>query len=85
MIDFSNIETYWPAASGALSVFITQGGLKPIFTSLNYKWYAKYGYKFEQEAKLKRLIMNTSMKLNVKSLKIFKTLKTTSTQLKFHQ
>ncbi|SQB46825.1 Uncharacterised protein [Streptococcus dysgalactiae] len=44
MIDFSNIETYWPAASGALSVFITQGGLKPIFTSLNYKWYAKYGY-----------------------------------------
>ncbi|HEP2060372.1 TPA: DUF4393 domain-containing protein, partial [Streptococcus pyogenes] len=55
MIDFSNIETYWPAASGALSVFITQGGLKPIFTSLNYKWYAKYGYKFEQEAKLKEI------------------------------
>ncbi|WP_243091728.1 DUF4393 domain-containing protein [Streptococcus dysgalactiae] len=55
MIDFSDIETYWPAASGALSVFITQGGLKPIFTSLNYKWYAKYGYKFEQEAKLKEI------------------------------
>lgn len=55
MIDFSNIETYWPMTSSAFGLFITQGGLKPIFTSLNHMWYSKYGYLTERKAKLKEI------------------------------
>ncbi|PIA83693.1 DUF4393 domain-containing protein [Streptococcus parauberis] len=54
-MDFSDINTYWPIASSAFTTFITQGGLKPIFTSLNYMWYSKYGYLTERKAKLKEI------------------------------
>lgn len=55
MIDFTDLNTYWPIATSVLTTTLSQGGLKGPMQSLSHLWYAKFGYKAEQAAKLAEL------------------------------
>lgn len=76
-MNFLDIQTYWPTVSGAFGGFISQGGLKPIFTSLGHKWYAKYGYRYELESELKKLDNEYILDIRRKELENIKAFQTT--------